>query len=221
MSINTIVAISFIGFFLLSFIGLLLSLTIGLPLVATAFTRDSILDIAPYRTYSNIPKPKKYKDLSNPQDYKKSSDNLKYFIVHGDSVSCFKIFNKNRLLVEKYNSIKKDNIKGRPIVIIQNHHGLFLSKYKITKFIDYVDFLDIVSWDDIYDRNSNFLEKVIDKSYFKLECRRVVRGIKKNNDKQYILSVSLDESNELMVHLDLINNIYGRVVKVVDDSTDF
>ena len=71
---------------------ILLSLTIGLPLVATAFTRDSILDIAPYRTYSNIPKPKKYKDLSNPQDYKKSSDNLKYFIVHGDSVSCFKIF---------------------------------------------------------------------------------------------------------------------------------
>lgn len=222
MSINAIVALCFVGFFALSFISLLLSLTVGLPLVATAFVETDLFKIMPVRLYSNIPKPKKYKDITKPTEYKKSTDGLNYFIVRGNSVKCFNIYDNNRLLVKKLNSIEKDNLRGKPCIIVQNHRGLLLSKYKIVKFIDYIDFLDIVSWEDIYDRHSNFLEKVIEKDYFAIRCRRITRSMKKNDEKQYILSVSFNEfSGDVIIHIDLINNIYGRVVKVVDDSTDF
>lgn len=137
----------------------------------------------------------------------------KKFYVHGNSMIHYQIHDGDKILVNEV--IKKDQINDFPVLMltITDVNGND-AKYKLRKFISYVDYSDGYNWGELYNK---FCKKItIGKDLFVEQCKEKKKSSFLQNETKLILSETYNEitrKNEYSLHP--VSTIYGRVVYAI------
>lgn len=133
------------------------------------------------------------------------------YYVHGNSMVNHGIKNGDRILVDKISEDKKHSIKNFPVLILTiTDTQAGDAKFKLRKFISYVDYTDGYDWAELYERFANRITVSREQFINQCESKRGSELLKGKND--LILSETYNEKekyNEYSLHP--IDTIYGKV----------
>lgn len=157
--------------------------------------------------------------LQRIENNNEKTKSLSVFAVCGESMKDFDIYDGNVIYVKPF----KDEVEKRAIntypVLMFSISGIrkFESRYKLRKFVSYVNGVQETDWGRFYDEHKDRLTK-IERDDFADMCTRKVDSLKEcgkliGDDTLYILSETYE--GRYLYSLHPIGSLYGKVCYVI------
>lgn len=137
--------------------------------------------------------------------------NLKSLYVHGNSMKDYQILDGQYVFVKPFDSEKeRASIKTCPVLVFNITNAKIQSKYKLRKFICYVD-VENIDWESIYKNNQERIR--VSKGNFIDTCTKKAGKLNQKNGHNYILSETFDEEKEEYAYsLHHVSTVYAKVL---------
>lgn len=145
-------------------------------------------------------------------EYEDNVKNTKCLSVRGNSMKKYEIQNGDTIFIEKYSDSDKFGITTYPVLVFQlkikRLSDVFDSRYKLRKFVGYIDDLNAESMYNQYINRINCSKddfiRCIDSKIHLIEKRK--------ERKKYVLSETYDEKKDMTLYsLHSVESIYGKV----------
>lgn len=159
------------------------------------------------------------KEYANNGPNRVNIKNLKPMFVKGNSMRDYNITDGQTIYVEKFNQAQKTTINTFPVLVLELPKKnilfrMFLSQLKLRKFVGYINNLERVNWEDVYDEKAQRIK--LEKNEFVQLINRKIEEMKKKKEYipqcQYALSETYDEDMDCYSYsLHLVSKIYGKV----------
>ena len=143
-------------------------------------------------------------------------EGLNAFAVSGESMRDFDIHDGDVVYVHQYNDEEKYAINTYPVLMF-SIDGMRVSdsRYKLRKFVSYINDIQSENWSTFYESNKERLETKISKDDFVKMCNEKVDKLKKRSDKSYDMNEQfiLSETHEdrYLFSLHPTKSLYGKV----------
>lgn len=143
---------------------------------------------------------------------------LEPYIVCGESMRDYDIHNGDMVYVQTFKPAEKDRIVTFPVLMFAiKDMGCLKSRYKLRKFVSYIDNLQCCDWGNVYERHKDRFEGKIGKEDFCNMCREKVSKLSagQNNPAatekpvRYVLSETREEKYLYSLHP--VDTVYGKV----------
>lgn len=138
------------------------------------------------------------------------TSSLQCLYVHGNSMIDYSINDGDYIFIEKFNNDnEKLNITGFPVVVFSITNPKWQSKYKVRKFVGYVNGND--DWNEVFTKYEDRIK--VDNHTFVDECKRKIDSIKKISTEQtLILSETYDDTTKRHLYsLHPVKLLVGKV----------
>lgn len=148
--------------------------------------------------------------------------NMVAMYVKGNSMQDYCITNGQIIYVEPFTSDdQRENIGTYPVLVLEMQKNrllsLFVSQLKLRKFICYIDNLDNVDWEEIYESHNEERNRIkLNQDDFVNIINGKIEEMKRKGkylpNCKYTLSETYNESDECYSYsLHQVNKIYGKV----------
>lgn len=139
-----------------------------------------------------------------------NTSSLQCLYVHGNSMIDYSINDGDYIFIEKFNNDnEKLHITGFPVVVFLIKNPKWQSKYKVRKFVGYVN--DNDDWNEVFTKYEDRIK--VDSQTFVDECKRKIDSIKKTSTEQtLVLSETYDDTTKRHLYsLHPVKFLFGKV----------
>ena len=149
--------------------------------------------------------------------------NMKTMFVKGNSMRDYHIMDGQTIYVETFiNEEQKEHINTYPVLVLELQKKnillrLFVSQFKLRKFICYIDNIDDVDWGVIFDNHNDGMRRIkLTRQEFIRVIHRKIEEMKQRKEYiencKYTLSETFDEDKNCYSYsLHQVTKIFGKV----------
>lgn len=139
--------------------------------------------------------------------------------VRGNSVRDYGIVHNDRILVMPLTEEQKSSITAYPVLVfhIVGRKNKLDSKFKLRKFVGYIDNVANADWAAIYDKYSDRIRASVSRETFVRDCTKKAANADKNDlNAPFVLSETYDEyDNKYKYSLHPVGSVYASVKYVI------